>query len=121
MSAFLQGQFLDITLRVGTFDIGSHWMAFDTGSGIMAFGDDSASAIARLKEAMDLAMETILDNSDNGLRSLKSFLDNREIRYDVYDLIETFHAPVSIEMPHPYPEPRLNVTVDPKAKFLVPS
>ena len=85
MNDLNRNQILGLALRVGTQDIGPHWVAFEKRLGIMVFADSKDAAVARLRMAVDFTMDNIIDGEPANLHYLQSYLEKHGVEYVAKD------------------------------------
>ena len=73
---------LSFDLYVRTADLGTHWVAGETRTGISAFGDTQTAAVERLKEGVHLLLESI---GEDGQKFVELYLRKRDIRYTLVE------------------------------------
>lgn len=81
MSDIQPGQYLNLSLHVGTQDLGPWWMAFEQRTGIVVFEDSEDAAVERLKKALDLVLDSF-GNTEADLRALEDYLNRRGVQYE---------------------------------------
>ena len=76
---------LQLQLRVGSRDIGPHWLAFEQRLGIAVFADSRDAAETRLRSAVDFTLGNIDDGTSEGRQSLFNYLEKHGVEYSVED------------------------------------
>ena len=94
----MAGPVVSMDLRVGTQDLGPHWMAWEVNFGLMAFADDEEAAATRLIKVVDMTLSLFDDGTQAGLENLLKYIENHKVGYAIEDAASIIAVPPQVNV-----------------------